>query len=72
MSKQRRVWDFDVWFTAQHGKRTFYFPNENDKSLEEWIGQGERARKELQHRMRWDDKRTSALYAWQINDREKK
>lgn len=68
MSK-RKVWDFDEWFTLQHGKR----PGDSltDDEMLRIIERGDDMRRVYRLRLDWDNRRTSALYAWQIPDMSK-
>lgn len=68
-----KVWNFDKWFEAQHGPR----PTEMDLGqLQKEVGQLKaylRMRTGLLDALlTWEARRTSALYAWQIKDAEKK
>jgi hypothetical protein len=56
---------FAKWFTLQHGPRT-RFPKTSDKELAHRAAEGVLAQAELDMRKLWDEKRTSALYAWQV------
>ena len=62
---------FSDWFETQHGPRTRSGPagsmvNYSDDELEMAKVRGEAAAAEIQRRQLWDEKRTSALYAWQV------
>lgn len=65
-------WEFDSWFQAQHGPR----PSGTDTAvLRARVRHGERTLRQDQSLLmaveRWEDLRTTALYAWQIKDSEK-
>lgn len=65
---------FSDWFIAQHGPRERSGPtgsvvNYSDDELKIAASRGEAAAAELKRRELWDEKRTSALYAWQVDDR---
>lgn len=60
---------FATWFEAQHGPRQRR--DEADEALEKMVRDGEAARAELIRRERWDERHTSALYAWQVKDQDK-
>lgn len=62
---------FVQWFEAQHGPRTGS-PMVSDADLRERIEAGRIAKRELRSREEWDRRQTSALYAWQIRDDDKK
>lgn len=66
---KRKVWDFDEWFALQHGKR----PGNSltDDEMLRIIAQGDYMRGVYRDRLDWDNRRTSALYAWQIPDMSK-
>jgi hypothetical protein len=61
---------FDEWFLAQHGKR----PGESmsDESMLKTIERGDDMRRVYRLRVDWDNRRTSALYAWQVFDKPRK
>jgi hypothetical protein len=61
--------DFDVWFESQHGKR----PGDSltDEEMLRIIEQGDDMRRVYRLRLDWDNRRTSALYAWQLGDAAK-
>ena len=61
---KRKVWDFDEWFTLQHGKR----PGDSltDEDMLRVIERGDDMRRVYRLRLDWDNRRTSALYAWQV------
>ena len=66
-------WDFDRWFTAQHGSR----PSEKSSyELEEQMVRSRYAAlsDETMYRRveEWESMRNSALYAWQIKDKDKR
>lgn len=66
-------WDFDRWFEAQHGKR----PSKKELHvLRDEISDAAAKLSMLQseHMLtaQWEAQRTSALYAWQIKDKDKK
>ena len=58
---------FAEWFAAQHGKRTADMPDHTDQQLRELARLGRDAERALALRELWDEKRTSALYAWQAS-----
>lgn len=60
---------FERWFAAQHGPRRK--SPETDAELQDKIAAGRLAAIELERRRLWDEKRESALYAWQIRDAQK-
>lgn len=62
---------FREWFEAQHGPRTGN-PTMSDADLRNRIEAGKIAKRELRSREEWDRRQTSALYAWQIPDEDKK
>lgn len=62
---------FENWFIAQHGPRT-RCPDLSDDDLSSRIAMGKMAEAEAAKRALWDDRRTSALYAWQVKDQDKK
>jgi hypothetical protein len=73
MTAKTKPWTFDAWFKAQHGNRP------SRKSLptlrEEAIALEQKfreKREELIATQAWEDKRNTALYAWQIPDSDKK
>ena len=61
---------FARWFREQHGDRESV--PETDDTLRLLVSAGERARAELERRRDWDARHTSALYAWQIKDSNKR
>ena len=60
---------FMDWFVQQHGprERGGIMANCSDAELKMEAMRGEAARAELRRRELWDEKQTSALYAWQVN-----
>lgn len=60
---------FENWFVAQFGQR--FRSEESDLGLNDIVVAGENAKRELERRAAWDAKRSSALYAWQIDDEAK-
>jgi len=65
---------FSDWFKEQHGPREKIGPlgsvvGYTDDELEMATSHGEAAAAELRRRKLWDEKRTSALYAWQVEDK---
>lgn len=68
-----KPWDFDRWFKAQHGPRPVSMSAEllidRVKSLRIMLANDERDLAALES---WEARRTSALYAWQIKDTEKR
>jgi hypothetical protein len=61
---------FGEWFEAQHGKRLDGSALKyTDDELRAMIRLGEVAARSLEARKLWDEKRTSALYAWQARER---
>lgn len=68
--------DFALWFEAQHGKR---MPDRvppgsmlrmSDNELRDAIHAGKAATEILAGREKWDARRESALYAWQVVDKK--
>lgn len=63
--------EFGEWFDRQHGPRKRRGPdgsvvNYSDDELDMAASRGRAAQAELDRRKLWDEKRTSALYAWQV------
>lgn len=58
---------FEKWFVAQHGARPG--PGLEQDSLFERVKLGHEARGILDARQDWDNRRQSALYAWQARER---
>lgn len=60
---------FSEWFEQQHGprERGGLMANCSDAELKMEAMRGEAAMAELRRREAWDEKQTSALYAWQAN-----
>lgn len=57
--------EFMDWFIAQHMPRLDSgMPNHTDKQLRDMMHAGRVAERVLVARQVWDEKRTSALYAW--------
>ena len=65
----RKVWDFDEWFVGQHGKRPG--GDVTDEEMIEIVRRGDFYSALYRERCEWDNRRTSALYAWQIPDSSK-
>ena len=62
--------EFMDWFVAQHKPRTDSgMPNHTDQQLRDMVQAGRVADRVLACRELWDDKQTSALYAWQARDK---
>lgn len=61
---------FDKWFIAQHGPRT-QAADLSDDDLSSRVAAGKMAEVEAARRALWDERRTSALYAWQVKDQDK-
>jgi hypothetical protein len=65
--------EFMKWFVAQHGGRddgdAWALKNKTDQELRDMIALGRKADQTLAHRELWDDKKTSALYAWQAAEK---
>jgi hypothetical protein len=64
---------FADWFREQHGKR---FVNDQlarrtDDELRQIVQGGIEAQRELDERRLWEARRTSALWAWSVNDADK-
>ena len=59
--------DFDSWFIAQHGPRPGL--NLTDEQMLEAMRIGDVMREKYLRRLNWEDRRTSALYAWQARDK---
>lgn len=58
--------EFAEWFNAQHKPRTDSgMPNHSDQQLRDIVHAGRVAERVLACRELWDEKRQSALYAWQ-------
>ena len=58
--------EFAEWFVKQHGARVQSgMPNQTDQQLRDMVQAGKVAERLLACRNVWDEKRTSALYAWQ-------
>lgn len=55
---------FEQWFIHQHGKRPSRF-GQTDAELRTEVRVGEEAGRELRERQEWDQRWTSALWAWQ-------
>jgi len=51
---------FEKWFIAQHGPRQN--PTTSDLELKEIIARADRAKCELERRLRWDDLFQTAMY----------
>lgn len=56
--------EFQDWFEAQHGTRQ-QDDEPSDIELSNMWFSGQAAAETLKKRRLWDEKRTSALYAWQ-------
>jgi hypothetical protein len=67
--------EFAEWFVAQHGPRdgndAGSLKGKTDRELRDLIALGRMADQTLAHRELWDEKKTSALYAWQAAGKEK-
>ena len=60
---------FREWFEAQHGKRERgHHKGASDKDLSELIEAGKDAAFEMEKRWSWDNRWTSALWAWQASE----
>ena len=58
--------EFAEWFVKQHGARVQSgMPNQTDQQLRDMVQAGKVAERLLACRNVWDEKHTSALYAWQ-------
>jgi hypothetical protein len=58
--------EFSEWFVKQHGARVQSgMPNQTDQQLRDMVQAGKVAERLLACRELWDEKHTSALYAWQ-------
>lgn len=61
--------EFMEWFVAQHKTRTDSgMPNHTDEDLRQMSQTGRIAERILACRELWDNKKNSALYAWQADD----
>lgn len=69
MKAKRRVWDFDEWFSLHHGPRPG--GGASDQEMQDVIRAGDNTRGVYRQRLDWDNRRTSALYAWQVSDAAK-
>lgn len=62
--------DFSEWFKAQHGPRERgVMAGYSERRLRDEIQRGKIAAAELEARSLWDEKRQSALYAWQAREK---
>ncbi len=62
--------DFEAWFRDQHGLRLRSgMPNHTDQQLRDMVQAGRVAERVLACRELWDEKHTTALYAWQARDK---
>lgn len=62
--------EFMDWFVAQHSRRTDSgMPDHTDQQLRDMVQAGRVADRVLARRDLWDDKQTSALYAWRARER---
>ena len=62
--------EFDEWFVAQHRPRTYSgMPKHTDQQLRDMVQAGRVAERVLACRELWDEKHTSALYAWQAREK---
>ena len=66
---------FADWFERQHGQRKRSGPdgsvvNFSDADLRMAISLGAAAADELRRRELWDERRTSALYAWNVGAKQ--
>ena len=58
--------EFMTWFVLQHGERkNCGIPSKTDQQLLALVQAGRAAELALACRELWDEKQTSALYAWQ-------
>lgn len=62
---------FDNWFSRQHGPREL-MSKKPDAELVDLMSRGDAARVEYEARKLWDNKRSSALYGWNVKDDDKK
>lgn len=58
--------EFNDWFVAQHGERAKAFWGHTDLELVDIANRGDAARDELGRRQVYDERKESALYAWQV------
>jgi hypothetical protein len=73
MAVPERPWNFDDWFVAQHGKRPSRQPYHELEAEAKAVAILAAEAKSLLERVRlWDERRTSAMYAWNIKDGDKK
>jgi len=72
--KPKKTWTFDEWFVAQHGKCPSAWGELPDlaRELAKYTHLMNKALLAYQARKQWEDKRTSARYAWNIKDRQKR
>ena len=74
MSDSKEQWEFERWFCLQHGPRPG--GNATTGDLIEEVRRSQyaynKAVSELEARHRWEERRTSARYAWNLKDAEKK
>lgn len=64
--------EFAEWFVAQHGPRDRSgLQGKSDQDLRNMIRAGKEAERTLNCRELWDEKETSALYAWQAARKER-
>lgn len=62
--------EFAEWFSSQHGDRLRSgMPNQTDQQLRDMVQAGKVAERVLACRELWDEKQTSALYAWQASSK---
>ena len=61
--------DFAAWFIVQHGKRPG--GDVTDEEMLDIIKRGDFYRTLYRECLDWDNRRTSALYAWQVPDASK-
>ncbi len=62
--------NFMKWFVELHGNRQVH-SRRTDRVLKRIMNSGDDARNELSRRWKWDDRKVSSLYAWQIKDKDK-
>jgi len=60
---------FSEWFFLQFGKRQRSV--ETDAELEQIASAGRAAQAELDRRHMWDQRRTAAMYGWNIPDKDR-
>jgi len=59
--------DFSMWFETQHGMRPG--GKLTDQQMLDVMRAGDAMREDFRRRCNWDDRRTSALWAWQAREK---